>query len=167
MTSLSLVVASILFLILMIVFFLFVSLPTGLSVLLIFFQRTSFLFHWFSFFNVYLFILREREREYACMHVSGEGQREREIENPTQALHCQGSTWGSIPWATRSWPEPTEPPRHLNFLFCFPFSPSLFSALMFIYLFLWSALDLVCSSFSSFLQWELRLIILLFFLISI
>ena len=36
------------------------------------------------FFNVYLFILRER---------AGEGKRERETENPTQAARCQHSTY--------------------------------------------------------------------------
>ena len=57
------------------------------------------------FFNVYLFILRERDRAWA-----GEGQRERETQNPKQApgseLSAQSPTWGSNPPAVRLWPEP-------------------------------------------------------------
>ena len=51
----------------------------------------------------------------------GEGQRERETQNPKQALgselSAQSLTWGSNSWAMRSWPEqesnaqPTEPAR--------------------------------------------------------
>ena len=39
------------------------------------------------FFNVYLFILREGEHVQA-----GEGQREKETENPKQAPRCQHGT---------------------------------------------------------------------------
>ena len=69
----------------------------------------------FNFFNVYLF-LRQRESAWA-----GEGQRERETQNPKQApgseLSAQSPTRGSNSRTVRSWPEPksaaqpTEPPR--------------------------------------------------------
>ena len=44
----------------------------------------------FIFFNVYLFILKETEKERECT-VEGQRERERERErdNPKQALHCQ------------------------------------------------------------------------------
>ena len=68
----------------------------------------------FHFFNVYLF-LRERQS------VMGEGQRERETQNPKQTpgseLSAQSPARGSNPQSVRSRPEPksdtqpTEPPR--------------------------------------------------------
>ena len=64
----------------------------------------------------YLF-LRDRGRVWA-----GEGQRERETQNPKQApgseLLAQSPTWGLKSQTVRSWPEPksdtqpTEPPRY-------------------------------------------------------
>ena len=65
---------------------------------------------------------RERDRAWA-----GEGQRERETQNPKQAPRSQLSahnlTWGSDSQTVRSWPEPkldsqpTEPSRHPWLLF--------------------------------------------------
>ena len=61
--------------------------------------------------------------------MNGEGQRERETQNPKQApgseLSAQSLTWGSNPWTVRSRPElksdapPTELPRHPAFLVIF------------------------------------------------
>ena len=50
-----------------------------------------------SFFNVYLFILRDRD-------TSGEGQREKERENPKQAqpFSAQSQMWGSISQTAKS-----------------------------------------------------------------
>ena len=51
---------------------------------LIFKSLIHFKFIFFMFFMFYLFILREKDRAQA-----GEGQTERERENPKEALHCQ------------------------------------------------------------------------------
>ena len=71
-----------------------------------------------KYFFKCLFVF-ETERDRAW---TGEGQRERETQNPKQApgseLSAQSPTWGSNSRTARSWPEPksdaqpTEPPRH-------------------------------------------------------
>ena len=62
--------------------------------------------------NVYLSILRERERER--MHEQGRGRERGKRESQTgSALSEQRSTWGSISWTVRSWPEPKSRVRHL------------------------------------------------------
>ena len=60
----------------------------------------------FNFFaNVLFSFETERDRAWA-----GEGQRERETQNPKQApsseLPAQSRMWGSNSWTVRSWPEP-------------------------------------------------------------
>ena len=71
-----------------------------------------------KFFNVYLFILRERDRVCVCAQ-TGEEQRkrERERERETQAgstLSMQSPTQGLISQTTRSWPEPKLRVGHLT-----------------------------------------------------
>ena len=87
---------------------------------LCFFFRTVWsVTHLHSFLLMFI-CFGDRERQ----SVSGEGQRERETQNPKQApgseLSAQSLTRGSNSRAVRSWPEPesdaqpTEPPRRHN-----------------------------------------------------
>ena len=75
--------------------------------------------HLCMFFKVYSFFQRQRQS------TSRGGDRERETQNPKQALvselSAQSPTQGSNSWTMRSWPEPksdaqpTEPPRRPSF----------------------------------------------------
>ena len=56
------------------------------------------------FFLCYLFILRDREKERVCMHVS-RGGTQREKSQAGFALSAQSLMCGSIPQTMRSWPE--------------------------------------------------------------